>query len=44
MACPQNKDGGENFQIWRVVANIMNMQSRTANEKWYSSLGCWRRN
>jgi hypothetical protein len=25
--------------IWRVVANILNKQSQTAEKGWYSSLG-----
>jgi len=28
--------------IWRVAANILNKQSRTADEGWYSSLGVGR--
>jgi len=25
--------------IWKVAANILNKQSRTADKRWYSSLG-----
>ncbi|KAJ4439744.1 hypothetical protein ANN_07872 [Periplaneta americana] len=28
-------------QIWRVAVNILNKQSRTADEGWSSSLGVW---
>ena len=28
--------------IWRVAANILNKQSRTADKGWYSSLGVGR--
>jgi hypothetical protein len=39
MACPQVADGGEGLQIWRVAANTLNKQSRTADKGWPSSLG-----
>jgi hypothetical protein len=42
MARPQVADGGEGLQIWRVVANILNKQSRTADKGWPSSLGVGR--
>jgi hypothetical protein len=29
----------EQPQIWRVVANVLNKQSRTADKGWSSSLG-----
>jgi hypothetical protein len=32
MARPQVADGGESLQIWRVAANILNNQSRTADK------------
>jgi hypothetical protein len=35
-------DGGEGRQIWRVTANILNKQSRTADKGWPSSLGVGR--
>jgi hypothetical protein len=35
MARPQVADGGDGLQIWRVAANILNKQSRTA-DKWWS--------
>jgi hypothetical protein len=31
MSRPQVADGGDDFQIWRVAANILNKQSWTAN-------------
>jgi hypothetical protein len=42
MARPQVADGGERLQIWRVAANILNKQSRTADKGWPSSLGVGR--
>jgi hypothetical protein len=39
MARPQVAYGGDGLQIWRVAANILNMQSRTADKGWSSSLG-----
>jgi hypothetical protein len=42
MAHPQVADGGEAPQIWRVAANILNKQSRTADKGWSSSLGIGR--
>jgi hypothetical protein len=38
MARPQVADG-DVLQIWRVAANILNKQSRTADKGWSSSLG-----
>jgi hypothetical protein len=38
MARPQVADGGGGLQIWRVAANILNKQSRTAVKGWSSSL------
>jgi hypothetical protein len=32
MARPQVADEGEGFQIWRVVEDILNNKSRTADE------------
>jgi hypothetical protein len=32
-------DGREGLQIWRVAANILNKQLRTADKGWPSSLG-----
>jgi hypothetical protein len=37
MARPQVADGGEGLQIWRVAVNILNKQSRTADNGWSSS-------
>jgi hypothetical protein len=31
MASPQVVDGGDGLQLWRVAANILNKQSRTAD-------------
>jgi hypothetical protein len=42
MARPQIADGGDGLQIWRVAANILNKQSRTADRGWCSSLGVGR--
>jgi hypothetical protein len=38
MARPQEADGREGLQIWTVAANILNKQSRTADNGWSSSL------
>jgi hypothetical protein len=42
MARPQVADGGNTLQVWRVAANILNKQSRTADKRWSSSLGVGR--
>jgi hypothetical protein len=42
MARPQVADRGDGLQIWRVAANILNKQSRTADSGWSSSLGVGR--
>jgi hypothetical protein len=42
MACPQATDGGDGFQVWRLTANILNKQSRTADKESASSLGVGR--
>jgi hypothetical protein len=42
MARPQVADGGNALQVWKVAANILNKQSRTADEGWPSSLGVGR--
>jgi hypothetical protein len=39
MARPQVADGGDGLRIWRVAANILNKQSRTADRGWPSRLG-----
>jgi len=31
-------DGSDGLEIWRVAADILNGQSRTADKGWYSSL------
>jgi hypothetical protein len=33
MARPQVADGGDAFQVWRVAENMLNKQSRTADEE-----------
>jgi hypothetical protein len=38
MVCPRVADRGHGLQIWRVAANILNKQSRTANRGWPPSL------
>jgi hypothetical protein len=38
MARPRVADGGVGLQIWRVAANILNKQSRTAYKVWSSIL------
>jgi hypothetical protein len=35
-------EGGDGLQIWRVAANILNKQYRTADKGRFSSLGAWR--
>jgi hypothetical protein len=42
MAHPRVADRGDGLQIWRVVANILNKQSRTGDRGWPSSLGVGR--
>jgi hypothetical protein len=42
MAHPQVADG-YGLQIWKVAANILNKQSRTADKGWSYSLGVGRR-
>jgi hypothetical protein len=42
MARPQDADGGDGLQIWRVAVNILNKQSLSADKGWYSSLGVGR--
>jgi hypothetical protein len=39
MARSQVADGGDGLQIWRVAANILNMQSRTADKGGTSAWG-----
>jgi hypothetical protein len=39
---PRVADRGDGLQIWRVAANILNKQSRTAESGWSSSLGVGR--
>ena len=38
-ASPLVPDGGVGLQIWMLVANILNKQSWTADQEWFSSLG-----
>jgi len=42
MARPQVADGGEGLQTWRVAANTLNKQSRTADKVWSPSWGVGR--
>jgi hypothetical protein len=42
MVHPQVADGGDALQVWRVPANILNKQSRTADKGWSSNLGVGR--
>jgi hypothetical protein len=42
MVRPRVVDRGDGLQIWRVDANILNKQSRTADSGWSSSLGVGR--
>jgi hypothetical protein len=42
MVRPRVADRGYGLQIWRVAANILNKQSRTADSGWSSSLGVGR--
>jgi hypothetical protein len=42
MARPRVTDRGDGLQIWRVAANMLNKQSRTADSGWSSSLGVGR--
>jgi hypothetical protein len=42
MVRPQVADGGDALQFRRVVANILNKQSRTADKGWSSSFGVGR--
>jgi hypothetical protein len=34
--------GGDDIQIWKVTANILNKSSRTADKGWSSGLGVGR--
>jgi hypothetical protein len=43
MKCPQAADGGDDFQIWRVEASILNKQSQMSAKVWYFSFGVRRR-
>jgi len=42
MARPRVADEEDGLQIWKVVANILNKQSRAADKGWSSSLGVGR--
>jgi hypothetical protein len=39
IARPRVADIGDSLQIWRIAANILNKQSRTADSGWSSNLG-----
>jgi hypothetical protein len=38
MARPRVVDGGIGLQMWRVYANILDKQSRTADKGWFFDL------
>jgi len=38
MTRPRIADGGDCLQLWRVVANLLNKQSRTVDKGWSSSV------
>jgi hypothetical protein len=42
VAHPRAADGGDGLQMWRVVLNILNKQSRTADKGWSPSVGVGR--
>jgi hypothetical protein len=42
MARPQVADGGDAFRVWRLAANILKEQSRTADQWWLWSFGVGR--
>jgi hypothetical protein len=42
MACDRDVDGGDALQIWRVAANILNKESRTADMGCSSRFGVGR--
>jgi hypothetical protein len=42
IARPQVADGEDTLQAWRIAANILNKQLRTADKGWSSSLGVGR--
>jgi len=39
MACPQVVDGGDDLQIWRVGADMLQKQSQTTNNGSFWTLG-----
>jgi hypothetical protein len=39
MACPQAVDEGDNLQMWRIAANMLNKQSQPANKGVVLQLG-----
>jgi hypothetical protein len=39
MVRPQIADGGDDLQIWRIAASILNKQSRTADKGWFPDWG-----
>jgi hypothetical protein len=42
MAHSRVADGEDGLKIWRIVANILDMQSRAAHKEWSYSLGVGR--
>ncbi|KAJ4429640.1 hypothetical protein ANN_21841 [Periplaneta americana] len=43
LSISNESDRGDGLQIWRVAVNVLNKQSRTADEGWSSNLGVGRR-
>jgi hypothetical protein len=39
--CEQLADGGDNFRIWTVAANIVSMQWRNSRQNLILQLGGW---
>jgi len=39
MARPRGADRGDVLHIWRIEANVLNKQSRTADNWWSSTFG-----
>jgi hypothetical protein len=39
MAHSQVMDGGDDIQMWKVAASILNKQFGTADKGWFSTLG-----
>jgi hypothetical protein len=39
MACPWVADGGDDFQMWMAGVNILNKESWTVKNRWFSIRG-----